>query len=56
MRQFGQPEEFVGFCNVCGLPLLADGKCKKYHKVTKRNKIGKYSGKSKTPYGSYEER
>jgi len=55
MIKFGQKEEFVGFCPVCGLPLLADGKCKKYHKA-KKERIGCYSGQSKTPYGEYEDR
>jgi len=56
MIEFGQKEEFVGFCPVCGLPLLVDGKCKKYHRVVKKERIGRYSGKSKTPYGKYEDR
>jgi hypothetical protein len=45
-------KEFVGFCPVCGLPLLLDGKCKKYHKI-KTQRIKKYSGKSKTPYTEF---
>jgi len=52
---FGQKEEFKGFCEIYGLPLLADGSCKKYH-VKKLPKRGRYSGKSKTPYGEYENR
>ena len=51
---FGQ-DKFIGFSPVCGLPLMPDGACKKYHR-NKRAKIGKYSGKSKTPYGKYEDR
>lgn len=55
MREFGQPEEFVGFCNVCGLPLLADGECKKYHKV-KNPRRKRYSGKSNSvnKYNDYK--
>jgi hypothetical protein len=45
MIKFGEKEEFVGFCPVCGLPLLADGKCKKYHKI-RAERIKRYSGKS----------
>jgi hypothetical protein len=52
---FGNSPVFVGFCPVCGLPLLVDGKCRKYH-IKKLPKRGRFSGKSKTPYGDYENR
>ncbi len=55
MREFGQEEKFIGYCTVCGLPLLGDGKCKKYH-IKKAPKRGRFSGKSQTPYGKYEDR
>jgi len=55
MREIGQKEEFVGFCPICGLPLLADGNCKKYH-IKKLPKRGRYSGKSKSEnrYNDYK--
>lgn len=43
---FGNSPVFVGFCPICGLPLLADGSCKKYHKSVKKQKQKRYSGKS----------
>lgn len=46
---FGQKEVFNGFCPICGLPLLPDGKCKKYHKI-RPPRIKKYSGKSKSEF------
>jgi hypothetical protein len=45
---FGNSPVFVAFCPVCGLPLLPDGACKKYHKLTKKQAQKKYSGKSKS--------
>jgi hypothetical protein len=45
---FGQKEEIKGFCQICGLPLLADGSCKKYH-IKKAPKRGRFSGKSNSP-------
>ena len=49
MIEFGKKDEFVGFCEVCGLPLLLDGKCKKYH--TKKNPRRKrFSGKSNSEF------
>lgn len=44
---FGKKEVFNGFCPRCGLPLLDDGKCRKYHKI-KNPKRGRFSGKSKS--------
>ena len=45
---FGE-QPFVGWCSICGLPLLADGACRRYHKLkgVKRNK--ELHGKSKSP-------
>lgn len=40
-------KEFKGFCPVCGLPLMPDGCCKKYH-VKKLPKRERFSGKSKS--------
>jgi hypothetical protein len=43
----------------CGRLLNVFGLCPRHKdKITKepKQKIGKYSGKSKTPYGKYEER
>jgi hypothetical protein len=43
----------------CGY-LIENGKCTRKKKTREcygeRTKIGKYSGKSKTPYGEYENR
>jgi hypothetical protein len=44
---FGE-QPFVGWCQICGLPLLADGSCKKYH-IKKALKRGRFSGKSNSP-------
>ena len=51
---FGQDKVFEGYCPVCGLP-LEEGVCRKTHKIRPK-RIKKYSGKSKTPYGGYEDR
>ena len=48
-------EDTQEFCKICGLLLSPGGYCKKRH-TTKNPKRGKYSGKSKTPFGLYEER
>jgi len=54
MIKFGE-KEFNGFCPLCGLPLLADGKCRRYHKIKKAPKRPRYSGKSKSEhaFGEY---
>ncbi len=46
-----QPE--VKFCPICGLPLLLDGKCKKYH-APKKEKGKELHGKSKSPNRYYD--
>jgi len=46
----------VKFCNVCGLPLLVDGMCRKYKKhIKKAPKRGRFSGasKSENAFGKY---
>jgi len=45
----------IEFCP-CGLPKGHKQKClaSKFNDI--REKIGRYSGKSKTPYGGYEDR
>jgi len=48
MIEFGK-DEFYGFCKVCGLPLLADGHCKRYH-IKKAPKRKRYSGKSNSEF------
>lgn len=42
------------FCPTCGLPLLLNGGCKKYHGV-KNKKRGRFSGRSKSEhaFGEY---
>jgi len=54
MKEFGQDKKHTGFCPICGLALYDDQGCPKYHKV-KKERIGRYSGQSKRPYGKYED-
>lgn len=42
-------------CPLCGHLLLVNGKCERNCKP-RREKIGDYSGPSKTPYGKYEDK
>ena len=53
---FGIDRELDAFCPICGLPLLLDGKCKKYHKV-RAPRIKKYSGNSNSvnKYNDYKD-
>lgn len=52
---FAPKKVYTTFCPTCGLP-LADGEvCGREHKQ-KKERIGRYSGKSLTPYGRYEDR
>ena len=53
MITFGQ-KHLDKYCDVCGLLLLLDGKCKRYHIIRpKRQK--KYSGATKRMKGKYED-
>jgi len=45
----GQGKPFLGYCHICGRPLLLDGGCAVYHKV-KNQKRKKFSGKSKSEH------
>jgi len=57
MIEFGE-QPFKGHCPICGLPLLIDGKCQKYHKIgSKTPKRGRFSGKSKSvnKYNEYND-
>lgn len=56
---FGQKDNILDrFCPRCGLGLTkSDLTCLRcFNKKPKRVTIKKYSGKSKTPYGEYENR
>uniref|UniRef100_A0A6M3JHV0 Uncharacterized protein n=1 Tax=viral metagenome TaxID=1070528 RepID=A0A6M3JHV0_9ZZZZ len=57
MREFGQEEKFIGWCPVCGLPLLGDGKCRRYHIKKAAKRDTELHGKSKSPqrYYNYEQ-
>ncbi len=53
---FGIDREMDQFCPVCGLIIYKGDKgCRKYH-IKKAPKRGRFSGKSQTPYGKYEDR
>ncbi len=48
MIEFGQKPEIKGFC-WCGLPLLVDGGCPKYHKkAVNKERQTRTHGKSKS--------
>ena len=51
----GSTEKEFSFC-ACGLIEGHRQKCLSFKVGMDKHKIGKYSGKSKTPYGTYEER
>ena len=45
---FGQTY-LTQFCPVCGLPLMLDGCCRKYHKVKGLKRDKELHGRSKSP-------
>jgi uncharacterized Zn finger protein (UPF0148 family) len=57
MIKFGHTPIQTGHCPQCGLALFDDNSCPKCkYKKAPRERQKKYSGKSKTPYGGYEDK
>jgi len=53
MIEFGQEKHTDTFCPTCGLPLLLDGKCKRFHTSPKKERSKEQHGKSKSPQRWY---